>query len=110
MHPKVTHPQTLYHVRGFNDWFSDHFAALFGSMVMFWIFFIYGIVSILAPKEHQTTLLLISSGSVQLWALPLLSVQANKADQARQRKADVDHKALTHIAIVVDALAKKAKV
>lgn len=104
-HPSVQHPNEVVQVAGaVNTWLADHLTGIFGSIWTVWIFIAYPLLGMLAPMTWQTKIFFISSGWIQLWALPLLNLASNRADKLRQAKADVDHRALTHIAGEIDKI------
>lgn len=102
-HPAVTHPASLVEPPGgVNDWLAQHLVAVFGTVWTVWIFIVYPLLALLFPHSVQNIVFFISSGWVQLWALPLLNYTQNRADALRSAKADVDHQALTHVATTLD--------
>lgn len=106
-HYMVHHPSELVesvHAYKLLDYAADHLIIAFGSMYMVIFFVIYPLCALLLPSQFQALVFFLSSGWVQLWALPLLNYAQNKADKQRQAKADVDHYALTHIAQQIDLL------
>lgn len=110
-HPQVPHPGP--HPRGLGsrrparwndaavDWLTDHVLA---SAVMFDTAFILPLLVLPLSTAVKVTLGVISGSWIQWWALPALQRSANRADRARDAKADSDHQALTHIAVTVDAI------
>jgi len=65
----------------------------FGSMPMFWLFFVWGLLGMVPwlPKSFQNTVLLVSSAWIQLWALPLLAVGTAVLSKSSERRAKEDH-------------------
>ena len=63
---------------------------LFGSMWVFYIFFIWGLLGLIPSlSEHlRNIILLISSAWIQLWALPLIAVGNNVLNRTSERHAD----------------------
>lgn len=112
-HPNVQHPlrSKAPHRKGFvawNDrvleWLGDHVLA---SMIMFDIALIVPLLVIPMSSNIKITLGVISGSWIQWWALPALQRSQVKADKKREAKADADHRALTHIALQVDAIYEK---
>jgi hypothetical protein len=107
-HPKVQHPNEVAEFASTaNRWLADHLTILFGSIWTVWAFIAYPLIGLLLPISWQTKVFFISSGWIQLWALPLLNLASNRADAQRAAKADVDHRALTHIAKEIDQIKTK---
>jgi hypothetical protein len=110
-HPQVPHPGR--HPRGTGggraarwndravDWLTDHVLA---SAVMFDLAFILPLLVLPLSTGVKVTLGVVSGSWIQWWALPALQRSANRADRARDAKADADHLALTHIANTVDEI------
>jgi hypothetical protein len=102
-HPAVAHPHALVKPPGgWNDWLGRHLVGVFGTMWTVWAFVVYPLLALLFPHSVQNVVFFISSGWIQLWALPLLNYMQNRADELRSAKADVDHQALTHVATTLD--------
>jgi hypothetical protein len=105
-HRHVPHPRDAVTVSGhWNDrllaWMSDHVLA---SRVMFDIALIVPLIALPLSTSVKVTLGVISGSWIQWWALPSLQRSANIADAKREAKADADHEALTHIAMVTDQI------
>lgn len=110
-HPHVPHPAERIPpagwrgVRGVNDralqWISDH---VLPSMLMFDVALVIPLLAIGAPDSVKLTVGVISGSWIQWWALHALQRSAVKADVKRDAKADADHEALTHIALVLDEI------
>ncbi|GAA2141572.1 hypothetical protein GCM10009760_25880 [Kitasatospora kazusensis] len=62
---------------------------VFGSMWVTYLFFLYGFAPLLWPGQMVT--FLYWSGTVQLWALPLLLVGSNVIGRAAERQATETH-------------------
>lgn len=106
-HSAVQHPHALIAPKtGWNDWLARHLVAVFGTVWTVWLFVVYPLLALLFPHSVQNVVFFISSGWIQLWALPLLNYTQNRADVLRAAKADVDHRALTHVATTVDEVAQ----
>lgn len=106
-HPAVRHPRTLLSPPGgWNDWLAQHLVGVFGTVWTVWIFVVYPLLALLFPHSVQNVVFFISSGWIQLWALPLLNYTQNRADALRAAKADTDHQALTHVATTLDEVAQ----
>ena len=110
-HPQVPHPGRQRRGTGGGrlarwndaavDWLTDHVLA---SAIMFDTAFILPLLVLPLSTGVKVTLGVISGSWIQWWALPALQRSANRADRARDAKADADHQALTHIATMVDAI------
>ncbi|SPF51235.1 conserved hypothetical protein [Candidatus Desulfosporosinus infrequens] len=110
-HHAVTHPNELINeakqcekkIARLNDhlidWLTDHILA---SRIMFNLAFILPLMVLPLPDWTKVLLAVISSNWIQWWALPALQRSQNKAQARQDAKADVDHKALTHIAHTLD--------
>lgn len=86
------------------DWLASHVLA---SILMFDAALILPLLVIPMNDSIKITLGVISGSWIQWWALPALQRSQVKADQERERKAEADHRALTHIAHTVDAILSK---
>ena len=79
---------------------NDRLAVLgtkaFGSMITFWLFFFWGILTLLpwVPGGVKQFALLVSSAFIQLAALPLISVGAAVLNRSTERRAKQDHESL----------------
>ena len=109
-HPHVRHPQELLKLKHdaknsfskFQDWAANHLALFFGSMLTVELFLVYPLAALLFPQNVQNVVFFISSGWIQLWALPLLNYTQNKVQEAQEAKQEVDHETLTYIATLED--------
>ena len=106
-HHAVVHPRTLLAAEKrlagrVNDWAATHLAAFFGLVWTVWLFAIWPLASLLLPKGAQSVAFFISSGWIQLWALPLLNYVSNKTQAMQAAQSDAQHVALSHIATVED--------
>ena len=86
------------------DWLTDHILA---SQVMFDVAFILPLLVLPMPDWTKLILAVISSNWIQWWALPALQRSQNKTQVRQNAKAEVDHRALTHIANEVDKIYEK---
>lgn len=111
-HPAVVHPHAA-----INDQIGDKISGAFGSMATFWLlvgwqllWMLFATLGIPLFKRdpYPFTFCLFLSNLIQLWALPVLGNTQNRADVKRNAKADTDHQALTHIALVVDRVEQAA--
>lgn len=113
-HPAVAHPASLVgkdkrhtiirHNERILDWLANHVLA---SILMFDAALILPLLVIPMNDSIKITLGVISGSWIQWWALPALQRSQVKADHERERKAEADHRALTHIAHTVDAILAK---
>lgn len=110
-HPAVRHP----HV-SINTALGDRINGVFGSMATFWVLIAWQIgwmvlatlgVAPFNEDKYPFVFCLFLSNLIQLWALPVLGNTSNRADLKRTAKADADHRALTHLALVADATARR---
>lgn len=76
-------------MKRFNDWVAVKISDVFSTMGCFWAFCVLALIPLVVPKllpEVQ----FISSGFLQLVALPLLAVAAKiNNDQAKQHQKDL---------------------
>jgi uncharacterized membrane protein len=79
----------------FNDWIAIKMTLGFGSMNAFWILF-FMVLTPLIPmfSKTMTTIQFISSGIVQLIALPLILVGQNLMGESTEKRAQEDHEKL----------------
>jgi thiol:disulfide interchange protein len=108
-HDAVVHPRELLAaekraVSRLNDWAATHLAAFFGLVWTVWFFIIWPLASLLLPKSLQSVAFFISSGWIQLWALPLLNYVGNRTQDLQSAQSDAQHVALTHLANTVDEI------
>lgn len=106
-HPEVHHPHELeqngFKAMGrFNDWAMSHLALVFGLAWTVWLFMIYPLALLLTPKTIQDHGFFLSSGWIQLWALPLFVFVGNKLQRKTDAQSDAMYQALTHIATIED--------
>lgn len=85
----------------FADWVSVH---VLPSLVMFDVAIILPLLALPAPDWVKISLGTFSGSWIQWWALPALQRSANKSQLHQDAKAEVDHKALTHIAHMQDKI------
>lgn len=106
-HPMVQHPsEYFYFAEGraakFNDWAASHLAALMGLVWTVWCFILYPLILLVLPSSIRNTGFFLSSGWIQLWALPLFVYVGNKLQKSQDAQSDAQHVALTHIANLVE--------
>ena len=93
-------------MRKLNDFVAEKSTLVFGTMWMFYAFFVYGLLPLipfLAPFQSQ---IFYWSGWVQLWALPLLMVGQNVMGRAAELRAQETHDAvMDELSIVKEELA-----
>lgn len=89
-----------------NDLVAEKSTLVFGTMWMFYAFFVYGLlplIPIFTPFQSQ---IFYWSGWVQLWALPLLMVGQNVMGRAAEQRAQETHDAvMDELGIVKEELA-----
>ena len=108
-HEAVTHPRDLLAVEKraigkVNDWAATHLAAFFGLVWTVWFFIVWPLASLLLPAGLRSVAFFISSGWIQLWALPLLNYVGNRTQALQSAQSDAQHLALTHIANTVEEI------
>ena len=69
----------------------------FGTMIVFWVCFFYGLLPLLPQLRSHESDLLYWSNWVQLWALPLLMVGNIVLSRASERRRKKDHEAILEI-------------
>ena len=79
-------------MKKFNELLAVRATLIFGSMWMTYLFFVYGFMPILIPKDMTT--LLYWSNTVQLWSLPLLMVGQNVMGRSSEKRAQQDHETI----------------
>lgn len=107
-HPAVDHPDSLLkdgkrNIRKANDFAALKLAAFYGAALTIWLFALYTMLGAIFVKE-QPTLLYWSNGA-QLIFCPLMVYVGNLISKKADAKKESDHKALTHIANVLDMVA-----
>lgn len=108
-HPLVQHPSEYLvtaetKIQKFNDWAASHLAILFGTVWTVWCFLICPLVLLLLPSSIRNGGFFLSSGWIQLWALPLFVYVGNKLQRSQDAQSDAQHVALTHIANEVEGI------
>jgi len=79
-------------VKQFNERIAVRATLIFGSMWMTYLFFFYGFIPVLFPKDMNT--FLYWSNTVQLWSLPLIMVGQNVLDRVREKREQETHDAV----------------
>lgn len=112
-HSRVPHPD--FHIsHEASDRLADRVAGWFGSMHCFYLLLAwqFGWMALatagvwwFAGDRFPFPFLLFTGNLVQLFALPLLGVATNRAQERQRAKADADHEALSHIATQLDLVA-----
>jgi hypothetical protein len=106
-HPAVHHPNELLTKEKawfsrLNDGAASHLAIIFGSVWIVWIFFIWPLLAQHFGMKVQSETSYYAQSWIQLFALPLFVYIGNKLQKSSDAQSDVQHQALTHIAIVGD--------
>jgi Tfp pilus assembly protein PilN len=79
----------------FNEKIAYRTTKLFGSMWAFWLFAIWAFLPLIpALSQYKETILYISSGFVQLVALPLIMVGQEILGRSSEKRAETDHQVL----------------
>ncbi len=102
IHPSVFLAAEKRAVARVNDWLATRLALVFGLVWTVWVFMVFPLVLLLLPKGVQNTGFFISSGWIQLWALPLFVYVGNRLQKSADAQSDAQHDALTHIAVTGD--------
>lgn len=88
-----------------NDLIAERSTLIFGTMWMFYAFFIYGLLPLIPSLTPYQNQLFYWSGWVQLWALPLLMVGQNVTGRAAEKRAQETHDAvIEELSIVKEEL------
>lgn len=88
-----------------NDIIAEKATLIFGTMWMFYAFFIYGLLPLIPVLKPYEGSFFYWSGWVQLWALPLLMVGQNVLGRASEKRSEETHDAvMTELAIVKEEL------
>jgi len=82
------------HVSQVNERIALMSTLIFGSMWMFYAFFIYGFLPLLPRFSPYQDKFLYWGSWIQLWALPLLMVGGIVLNRASERRAAEDHETL----------------
>ena len=80
-------------VRRLNDWVALKLSAAFFTMGTFWTFLLLAFLPLLWPAS-LTAVQFLSSGVIQLVALPLLGVSSIILGRAAEARAKQDHEAI----------------
>ncbi|HZP82888.1 MAG TPA: hypothetical protein VFB21_14705 [Chthonomonadaceae bacterium] len=82
------------HVAAVNERIAVMSTLIFGSMWMFYAFFLYGFLPLLPQLAPYQDKFLYWGSWIQLWALPLLMVGGIVLNRASERRAAEDHETL----------------
>lgn len=78
-----------------NEKIAYRATKLFGSMWAFWLFIAWAFLPLIpALSQYKETILYISSGFVQLIALPLIMVGQEILGRSSDKRAEADHQVL----------------
>ncbi|MDA8441295.1 MAG: hypothetical protein M0Z55_02865 [Peptococcaceae bacterium] len=93
-------------VKKINDFVAEKSTLLFGTMWMFYAFFVYGLLPLIPQISAFQSQIFYWSGWVQLWALPLLMVGQNVMGRSAELRDQETHDAVMgELAIVQEELA-----
>lgn len=93
-------------IRKLNDLIAEKSTLVFGTMWMFYAFFIYGLLPLIPILSHYQSQIFYWSGWVQLWALPLLMVGQNVMGRTAEQRSQETHDAvMDELALVREQLA-----
>lgn len=81
-------------LRKFNKWLARKATLIFGTMWMFYAFFVYGLLPLMPALSPYEGAFFYWSGWVQLWALPLLMVGQNVLGEAAEKREQETHDAV----------------
>lgn len=88
-----------------NDILAEKSTIVFGTMWIFYAFFIYGLLPLIPAIKPYENSFFYWSGWVQLWALPLLMVGQNVTGRAAEERAQETHDAvMDELSIVKEEL------
>jgi hypothetical protein len=108
-HPAVLHPNQKVVKRSaigrFNDSLTRTLARSLGSMVLVYACLVVPLVAINMPEAVRLIITILFSTWFQGWSLPVIQRTQNTISERQQQKAEADHRALTHLANVVDEIA-----
>jgi hypothetical protein len=85
-----------------NDFAASHLGAVFGSVWMVWVFFIWPLIAQHLGTLVQAQTSYYAQSWIQLFALPLFVYIGNKLQRSADAQSEVMHQAMTHIATVSD--------
>lgn len=92
--------------RKLNDIIAEKSTLIFGTMWMFYAFFIYGLLPLIPQLQPYQNMLMYWSTWVQLWALPLLMVGQNVLERSAEKREQETHDAvMEELGIVKEELA-----
>lgn len=74
-----------------NEWIARRTTIVFGTMWMFYAFFVYGLLPLIPAVKQYESQIFYWSGWVQLWALPLLMVGQVVLGRNAEERAQQDH-------------------
>ena len=94
-------------IANFNDRLAISSTRAFGTMWIFYLFFLFGFVPVLWPASMEK--LLYWSNTVQLWALPLLMVGQHLLGRASERRAQETHDAVMEEIQLLKAMCAKSE-
>jgi len=80
-------------LRRFNEWIALHLGDFFSTMACFWLFNLVALFPFIWPASLQIAQY-VSSGYLQLVALPLLAVVTRLTGRAAESRAQQDHLAI----------------
>ena len=94
-------------IRAFNEWFAIQATDKFGTMGMFWLFVVWSFAPYIPLLTGaREAILYVSSGVIQLIALPLLMVGQNLVGRAAEVRAQADHEMICQELAAIKALHK----
>ena len=81
---------------------------LFGNMFTFWLFCIWAFLPLIpALENYKETILYISSGFIQLAALPLIMVGQEVLGRESEKRSIDDHRMIEHQYVRMEAAMEK---
>ncbi|MDD2878698.1 MAG: hypothetical protein PHZ23_15885 [Acidiphilium sp.] len=90
-------------MRRFNEWLAIHLSEMFATMLAFYLFTVLALLPLAWPAA-MPYVQFISSGVLQLIALPLLAVSGVIIGRKADARAEADHQAIMEL--VADLHAK----
>jgi hypothetical protein len=89
-------------MRHFNEWLAVHLSEMFATMVAFYLFTVLALLPLAWPAS-MPYVQFISSGVLQLIALPLLAVSGVIIGRKADARAEADHQAITELLAALHA-------
>lgn len=93
-----------------NEWLAIKLTQMFGSMTTFWVLLIMVLIPVIPKFESwMPTVQFISSGVVQLIALPVILLGTNLLGRYAEKRAEEDHEEIKAMHLETQALLRELK-